>query len=257
LNTIDLNCDMGESFCPWKLGDDQALMPWISSANVACGAHAGDPDVMRATVRLANEHGVAVGAHPGYPDLPGFGRRPFAMTHEEVVNMMLYQIGALWGVAKSEGIVVRHVKPHGALYNRACEDASLAASIVEAVWTFSPSLVLVGLPGSELEAEARRAGLPFSREGFADRVYEPSGLLRDRRHTDALISDPARAATQAVRLAQGQVLAHNGALLDLQVDTICVHGDTPGAPAIARAVREALEQQGLTVAARGADLSTS
>src|SRR5438477_2168286 len=140
MRTIDLNCDMGESFGPWKMGDDEAIMPYITSANVACGAHAGDPDVMTATVRLAKSYGVSVGAHPGYPDLRGFGRRPLSMPRDEVINMLLYQLGALWAIARAEDMALRHVKPHGALCNRACEDRTLADAVVEAIGRFSQSV---------------------------------------------------------------------------------------------------------------------
>ncbi len=240
MRTIDINCDMGESFGPWKMGDDEAIMSYITSANVACGAHAGDPDVMVATVRLAKKFGVSVGAHPGYPDLRGFGRRLLSMSRDEVVNMLLYQLGALWGIARADGVELRHVKPHGALYNRACEDRALADAVVEAVWRFSKSVALVGLPGSQVELSTRERGLEYLREGFADRGYEPNGTLRDRKHPDALISDPALAANQALQLAQGHVTCVDGTQLSLQVDTLCIHGDTPGASEIARRVKEAL-----------------
>jgi len=251
MTNIDINCDMGESFGHWKLGDDQAIMPYITSANVACGAHAGDPNVMAETVRLAVKHKVAVGAHPGYPDLPGFGRRTMQLQREEVVNTILYQLGALSAVAHANGAELTHVKPHGALYNEASQDRQLADSIVEAISRFSTSLALVGLPNSQLEAAAHGARLPFLREGFADRAYEPNGLLRNRKLPDALIAAPERAAEQALQLARGQVTAADGSTLVLQVDTICIHGDTPGAASIARAVREALRGAGFNVAAPG------
>ena len=249
MRTIDINCDMGESFGPWKMGDDAGIMPYITSANVACGGHAGDPDVMRATVRLAKSHGVAVGAHPGYPDLRGFGRRPMVMTGEEVVNTLLCQIGALAAICRAEHVDLRHVKPHGALYNQACADAELATAVVDAVWRFSPGLPILGLPRSQLETAAGTRGIPFVAEGFADRAYEPNGSLRARHYADALLTDPRLAATQAVALARGEATAHNGAKLALSIDTLCVHGDTPGAAMIAGAVRDALQHAGFTVAA--------
>jgi UPF0271 protein len=249
MQVIDLNCDMGESFGAWKIGDDAGIMPHITSANIACGAHAGDPDVMRNTVRLAMAYGVSVGAHPGYPDLHGFGRRVLPMANDQVINSLLYQIGALAAVCRPEGAELRHVKPHGALYNRACENAELAAAIVDAIWLFSPSLALMALPNSQLEHAAIERGLTFLREGFADRAYEPNGLLRDRKYEDALIKNPSQAAAQAVSLARGSATAHNGAPLQFRVDTICIHGDTPGAAEIVRAVREALGQAGISVAA--------
>lgn len=241
MSAIDLNCDMGESFGPWKMGDDEAVMPHISSANIACGAHAGDPDVMAATVRLAKRFSVSVGAHPGYPDLRGFGRRQLAMSRDEVINMLLYQLGALSAIAESEGVELWHIKPHGALYNQACENAVLADAVVEAVMRFSKSITLVGLPGSQLERAAGERSICCVREGFADRTYQPNGSLRDRKHADALLSDPAMAARQAVQLAQGQVVCIDGCSLQLSVDTICIHGDTPGAAEIASAVNSALK----------------
>lgn len=246
---IDINCDMGESFGPWKMGDDEAIMPYITSANIACGAHAGDPDVMAATVALAQQYGVSVGAHPGYPDLRGFGRRPLVMSRDEVVNMLLYQLGALWAIAKAGDVELQHVKPHGALYNRACQDRALANGVVAAVWQFSRSLALVGLPGSQMELAARERGMEYLREGFADRAYEADGSLRDRKHQDALFTDPTRAAHQAVGLAQGEVICVDGSCLSMQVDTLCVHGDTPGAVEIARYIKKALAEAQFEVTA--------
>lgn len=240
---------MGESFGPWKMGRDSEIMPFISSANVACGGHAGDPDVMAATVRLAREHGVAVGAHPGYPDLRWFGRRPMRLLPVEVVNLLLYQIGALQAIARAEGVELSHVKPHGALYNQACADRDLASAVAEGVRRLSTVLPLVGLPGSLLAEAAASSALRFIPEGFVDRVYEPNGSLRDRRHADALLRDPQEAASQALSLASGSVLAHGGTQLKLTVGTLCIHGDTPGAPEIAQAARQALESAGYTIAA--------
>jgi UPF0271 protein len=248
VTSIDLNCDMGESFGPWKMGQDSDMMPHITSANIACGAHAGDPDVMAATVRLAVDHSVAIGAHPGYPDLRWFGRRPMRLTHAEVVNLLLYQLGALWAVVRAAGAELHHVKPHGALYNQACEDASLAGAVAEGVSRFSRSLYLVGLPNSALARAADESGLSFLSEGFADRRYEPNGSLRDRRYADSLLTDPEEAASQALSLALGSVLTHGGASLDLRVDTLCIHGDTPGAPQIAQKVRARLQAGGIMVA---------
>ncbi len=248
MKQIDINCDMGESFGAWKMGDDEAIMPSISSANVACGAHAGDPGVMAATVRLAKRFGVSVGAHPGYPDLPGFGRRALVMSHGEVVGMILYQLGALWAIARSEGVELCQVKPHGALYNTACKDRLLADAVVEGVRRFSTQLSVVGLPNSQLAEAAQSSGLAFLNEGFADRAYEPSGSLRDRKYPDALVANPATAASQAAQLANGEIMTVAGTPLALQVDTICIHGDSPGAPEIARAVREALTALGFKVA---------
>jgi UPF0271 protein len=247
VKSIDLNCDMGESFGPWKMGQDEAVMPHITSANIACGAHAGDPEVMAATVRLAKSHHVSVGAHPGYPDLRFFGRRPMRLSSDEVISLMLYQLGALWAVARSEGAELCHVKPHGALYNSACANRELAVAVCEAVRRFSADIYLVGLPDSELEAAAGAVGQPFLAEGFADRAYEPNGSLRDRNFQGAMRDDPAAAGRQAVELAGGSVTSYDGTPVKTPVRTICIHGDTPGAPEIARAVRRALESAGYTV----------
>lgn len=251
MSRIDLNCDMGESFGPWKMGDDAVIMPYITSANVACGAHAGDPNVMAATVRLARQHGVAVGAHPGYPDLAGFGRRPMKLTGDEVIHSVLFQLGALRAIARSEGVSLSHVKPHGALYNQACTDRALADAIVEAICRFSSSLLLVGLPNSQLEAAAGERDLAYLREGFADRVYEPNGLLRNRDYSGALLATPGAAAAQALQLARGEVMSYGGTLLKLEVDTICIHGDTPGAAMIAHQVRQTLDAANIQVTAPG------
>lgn len=248
LRSIDLNCDMGESFGAWRMGQDETIMPWITSANIACGAHAGDPDVMARTVGLAKEHGVAVGAHPGYPDLQGFGRRRLSMRPDEVTNYVLAQIGALWAIARSEGVALHHVKPHGALYNSAASDAGLAWAIVSAIRIFSPGLVLYCLPGSEMEKAAYEQGISVAREGFADRAYEPNGLLVDRSLRGAVLRVPESAAAHALALAAGKVVARDGTELALSIDTICVHGDTPGAAQIARCINTELASAGYTLA---------
>jgi UPF0271 protein len=245
--TIDLNCDMGESFGPWKMGSDAEVMPHITSANVACGAHAGDPNVMAATVALARHHGVAVGAHPGFPDLQGFGRRAMHFSADEIVNLVLYQLGALWAMARAAGVELHHVKPHGALYNMACADAVVARPIVKAVRAFSPALAVYCLPASRLEEEALNEGLTTIPEGFVDRAYEPFGSLVDRHKPGAVASEPSFATRQALQLASGSVTCADGATLRLQVRTLCVHGDTPGAAQIARDVRAALIEAGYHV----------
>jgi UPF0271 protein len=245
---IDLNCDMGESFGAWPLGQDAALMPLITSANIACGFHAGDPLVMARTVALAREHGVALGAHPGYPDLQGFGRRTLDMTGPELEAAVLYQIGALAGFAQAAGGALTHVKPHGALYNRAAGDPATAEPIARAVRRFSSDLILVGLAGSGLLEAGRAAGLRVAAEAFADRAYEAGGTLRSRRLPGAIHPDPATAAAQALSIVRdGQVRAYDGTLVPIQADTLCIHGDTPDAPAYARAVRAALEGAGIAV----------
>jgi UPF0271 protein len=240
---------VGESYGAWTMGDDAALLPLVTSANVACGAHAGDPLVMARTVALARRLGVSVGAHPGFPDRDGFGRRDLPMTAEELRASLLAQLGALDAVARAAGVVLRHVKPHGALYNRAATDPALAELIADSVRSVSPDLVLVGLAGSALLTAGRAAGLAVAAEAFADRAYETDGSLRSRRLPDAVHHDPAVAAAQARSIAiEGRVRAQDGSWVAVGADTLCIHGDSPGAPAIAAAVREALTDAGLTLA---------
>lgn len=249
---IDLNCDMGESFGRWELGSDAEILPHVSSANIACGAHAGDPAVMRRTLRLAKQHGVACGAHPGFADLAGFGRREIPISPAEATDLVLWQIGALEAIARSEGVTLRHVKPHGALYNMAARDAKLAAAIAAAVAAFDRSLLLFGLAGSGMLQAGRTAGLTVAAEGFADRAYEPDGSLTPRRVEGAVIHDTADVVARAVRMVRdGRVVARNGAEIPLKVDTICVHGDTPGAAQLARALRAGLEEAKIRVTSAG------
>lgn len=246
---IDLNCDCGESFGAWVLGDDAALLAHVTSANIACGAHAGDPDVMRQTVRLARERGVAVGAHPGYPDLQGFGRRALALSPAEITNSVLAQIGALYAIARAEGVALTHVKPHGALYNAAATTPALAEAIAQAVAAFSKELILVGLAGSALIEAGRAAGLTVAREAFADRAYEADGTLRSRRLPGALIEDDQRCLAQVLSIVTaGYALTPDGARVPLEADTICLHGDTPGAAQRAAFLRARLQAAGITVA---------
>jgi UPF0271 protein len=246
---IDLNCDCGESFGAWPLGDDAALLAQVTSANVACGAHAGDPDVMRRTVRLAHELGVAVGAHPGFPDLQGFGRRTLDMTPDEIGNSVLAQIGALYAIARAEGVPLTHVKPHGALYNQAARIPALAEAIAYAVAAFSHELILVGLAGSALVAAGHAAGLRVAGEAFADRAYEADGSLRARRLPGALIEDNQRALAQALSIIQdGCATTLDSARVPIVADTICLHGDTPGAAQRAAFLRQGLLAAGVEVA---------
>jgi UPF0271 protein len=242
---------MGESFGVWRLGRDAEVMPHITSANVACGLHAGDPAVMLATVRLARRHGVSVGAHPGFPDLQGFGRRAMRLSADEIRGYVLYQLGALWAIARSEGVDLGHIKPHGALYNIAAVDRSIAEPIAEAVARFSRNLPLYCLPSSELEAAGVENGLQTVPEGFVDRAYEPNGSLVDRSQTGAVAAEPPQAVHQALSLARGEVVCRDGSVLKLSVRTLCVHGDTPGAPDIAREVRAALLADGYSLTAPG------
>lgn len=246
---IDLNADVGESFGAWSLGDDEGLIPLLTSANVACGAHAGDPLTIERTVRLAARSGVAVGAHPGYPDLAGFGRRDLDMTAAELEASIIHQVGGVLAFARDAGVELRHVKPHGALYNRAAREAAVANSIASAVRRVSRSLILVGLAGSALLDAGRAAGLDVAAEAFADRVYEADGSLRSRRAAGALLHAPADAARQAVAIARdGRVRSHDGTEIAVRADTLCIHGDTPGAVEIATAIRAAFAAAGIELA---------
>lgn len=252
--TIDLNSDLGESFGRWTLGDDEAVLAAVTSANVACGFHAGDPLVMRRTVRAALARGVAVGAHPGYHDLRGFGRIPQEVDPEALAADVLYQIGALAAIARAEGAELAHVKPHGALYNRMAADAGLSAAIAGAVRAYHPELPLTVLAGSAGEEGARRAGARVLREGFVDRAYTAEGALVDRRRPGAVHTEIERVVEQALALAtRGEVRTLDGTTLHLRVDTLCLHGDTPAAAELARRVRTALEAAGVTVARPAAD----
>lgn len=245
---IDLNSDLGESFGPWPMGQDEALMASITSANVACGFHAGDPTVMRRTIALAKAHGVAVGAHPGFPDLVGFGRRELQATPREVEDFVLYQVAALAGIAAAEGVTLQHVKAHGALYNMAVRDRPLADAIARAVASFDRSLVLLGLPDSELLHAGEAHGLPIASEIFADRAYEPDGSLASRRKPGSVIHDAATVVARAVRMVQShEVVATDGSTIALRADTMCLHGDTPGSGDLARRIRTALEAAGASV----------
>jgi UPF0271 protein len=249
---IDINCDCGESFGPWAMGDDGAVLPHVSSANIACGAHAGDPDVMRQTVRLAQRLGIGIGAHPGFPDLQGFGRRVLAMSPAEVENSVIAQIGALAAIARVEGATLAHVKPHGALYNHAVVTPEIAHAIARAVAAYDPALILVGLPNSPLILAGLAAGLRVAREAFADRAYEADGTLRSRRLAGALIEEPERCLAQALSIIRaGYVVAYDGAHVPVSADTICLHGDTPGAAARATFLRAGLIAAGVTVAPLG------
>ena len=247
-STIDLNCDMGESFGRYSLGDDAAMLDFVTSANIACGLHAGDPPVMRHTVEMAIAHGVAVGAHPGYPDLQGFGRRALSMSAEELEATILYQLGALAGFVAAAGDRLIHVKPHGALYNAATRDPEVAGAIARAVTNFDPQLIVITLSGSALAEAAGKEGLSVATEGFADRAYQDDGTLVPRNRPGAVIHDPAQAAARAVRMVtEGTVKAITGETIALKIDTLCVHGDTPNAPAIAQSLRRALEAAGVSI----------
>ncbi len=245
---IDLNSDLGESFGPWPMGDDAALMASISSANIACGFHAGDPGAMRTTIALAKARGVAIGAHPGFQDLVGFGRREIRATPQEVEDLVLYQVAALAGIAGTYGVRLQHVKAHGALYNMAARDRSVADAIARAVAAFDRGLILFGLPNSELVRAGDRAGLRVAAEVFADRAYEPDGSLASRQKAGSVIHDEAAVLERAIRMVrERQVVAIDGSMISLEADTICLHGDTKGAADLARSIRKGLEEAGITV----------
>jgi UPF0271 protein len=247
---VDINSDLGESFGVWTLGDDPGLFRHVTSGNVACGFHAGDPQVMLTTLRLAKSFGVAVGAHPGYPDLPGFGRRAMACSPDEVYAYCLYQIGALAAMCRSNGIPLCHVKPHGALYNESARDRALADAIASAVRDADPGLILMGMPATMHHAAARYAGVAFAAEFLADRAYMPDGSLVPRSRPDAVLSDVPGIVARVLRLVTSEVVETvDGSVLPMHADSICVHGDTPGAVAIAEAVRLALGSARVTVVA--------
>ncbi len=245
---IDLNSDVGESFGAYSLGADAELFTLITSANIACGFHAGDPLVMNRTVALAQANGVAVGAHPGYPDLVGFGRRAMDATEAEVENFVLYQIGALSAFTRAHGVALRHVKAHGALYNVAAQDPKIARAIARGIARFDLNLIMVGLANSLLIDAAREIGLRAAREGFCDRAYNADGSLRSRREPGAVHASAARAAAQARQLARDHaVTTYEGQTIALEVDTLCLHGDTPHAVEFARAIRAALQDAGIEI----------
>lgn len=245
---IDINSDLGESFGAWTMGDDSAMLDIVSSANVACGFHAGDPAGILKTLRAAGERGVAIGAHVGYRDLAGFGRRNMDPTSEELIGDVIYQIGALQGLAKTAGTRVTYVKPHGALYNTIAIDARQAKDVIDAILAIDPSLVLMALAGSQLVEQARAAGLTVVTEAFADRAYTPEGNLVSRREKGSVLHDPELIAERMVRMVkEGVVEAIDGTLTKVDAQSICVHGDSEGAVAMAKRLREKFEQAGLTI----------
>lgn len=247
---IDLNADLGEGFGVWRLGDDDALLDVVTSANVACGFHAGDPATMARVCEGAAARGVAIGAQVGYHDLAGFGRRRIEVAHDELVADVLYQLGALDAFARVAGSRVRYVKPHGALYNVAADDRDHAWAVAEAVAAFDSTLAMLGLPGSQLEAAAAEHALPFVTEAFADRAYLPTGRLVPRSQFGAVLHDPAVVVERAVRIAHDRtVVAVDGSVVSVPAASLCLHGDTPGAVELARAVRTALQHAGLHLAA--------
>jgi 5-oxoprolinase (ATP-hydrolysing) subunit A len=245
---LDLNSDLGEGLGIWTLGDDAAMLGIVTSANIACGFHAGDPTIMRRVTAEAAERGVAIGAQVGYRDLVGFGRRPIDIDPAELVNDVLYQIAALDGFARIAGSRVRYVKPHGALYNTIVNDGEQAAAVVEAVRRYDPALPVLGLPGSEWLRRAADAGLTAVPEAFADRAYTPDGRLVSRREPGAVLHDPDLIAARCVEMARsGTVRTVDGSLVPVRARSLCVHGDTPGAVEIARRVRAALLADGVVL----------
>ncbi len=251
--SVDLNADMGESFGSWRMGDDEALLDIVTSANVACGFHAGDPQVMARTLAAAAARGIAVGAHPGFADLQGFGRRRIAVAPGEIAHLVQYQLGALAGLARAHGVAVRHLKLHGALANMAAEDEALARAAYEAALAVDPDLIVYVLPGTAQQAAMEALGGAWAGEIFADRAYAADAALVDRRDPDAMIHDPAIAAARVVEMVRaGAILPRSGPMIPARIDTVCLHGDGPTAQAIARAVRAGLEAAGIRLAPPGA-----
>lgn len=239
---VDLNSDVGESFGPYKMGNDEELFPFITSANIACGFHAGDPGTIRKTLELAAKHKVAVGAHPGYPDRLHFGRVALPYSPEEVVDLVLYQIGAVQIMAESAGLKLQHVKLHGALYHVAAEDRRLAEALLDAIVRLHQPMIVVGPPDSILQKESEDRGLDYAAEGFADRGYTEEGKLVLRGRPRSILTDPQEAAEQALQMVkERKINSVSGKKIEVRVQTICIHGDTPGASKIAHAVRERLE----------------
>jgi UPF0271 protein len=250
---VDINCDLGESYGAFKVGNDAEIMPHITSANVACGFHAGDPMTIAKTISLAKEHEVAVGAHPSFPDLVGFGRREMQLTPEEAESYMIYQVSAIRGFAEAAGVILQHVKPHGALYNMAATEEKLSKAIVKAVRALDDNLIVFAPPKSTLAEAAAESGLRVAYEFFADRAYNPDGSLVSRKIANAIIQDPQGVVERAVKaIIDGTVLALNGRVVNMgKVHTICVHGDTPSAVRLAQALKTGLIKQGVEIAPVG------
>ncbi|MDT3401671.1 LamB/YcsF family protein [Mucilaginibacter terrae] len=250
MQTIDLNCDMGEAFGNYPMPNDETLMDYITSANIACGYHAGDPEVMQRTVSMAIKKGVAIGAHPGLPDLQGFGRREMKITANEAYQFTLYQIGALYGFVKAAGGKLHHVKAHGALYNMAAKDVALARAIVQAVHDFDPTLILYGLAGSEMIKAAQKSGLTSASEVFADRTYQDDGSLTPRSQSNALITNEQDSVKQVLIMVKEQkVVSANNKTIALKADTLCLHGDGAHAVDFAKLINQKLKQEGIILKA--------
>lgn len=249
---VDLNCDMGESFGNYKIGQDNEIIKYITSSNIACGFHAGDPNVMSYTVKLAKENNVAIGAHPGFPDLQGFGRRKMDIPPKEIKNLITYQIGALQAIAKAEGMSLQHIKPHGALYNMIANDKILDQAVVEAILKINKDLILVALAKSKIINIALKLGLRVAREGFADRAYNSDGSLVKRSIAGAVISDPDIIAKRVIKMInQQRVETIDGKIINLQIDTVCLHGDNKNALNIIKAIRNVLIEKNVKIAPLG------
>ncbi len=247
---VDINCDLGESFGRYTLGEQQEILKYVTSANIACGFHAGDPTVMRETVKLAIDHDVKIGAHPGLPDLVGFGRREMAITPQEAYDMVVYQIGALQAFLTTMGATMQHVKPHGALYNMAAKDQALAEAIAQAIYDVSPRLILFGLASSELTKAGEKIGLQTAHEVFADRTYQADGSLTSRKLQNALITDEEQAVQQVIQMVTtGTVTSLQGQDVALRADTVCIHGDGAHAVQFAKFTKQKLAEQQIEIKA--------
>jgi 5-oxoprolinase (ATP-hydrolysing) subunit A len=259
MKRIDINCDMGESFGAYTIGMDGEVIKFISSANIACGYHAGDPRVMNRTVKLAKDNLVAVGAHPGYPDLAGFGRRNMDCTPDEVRDFVIYQISALMGFCGLYGVKMQHVKPHGSLYNMCVGNEALSRAVAEAIAAVDPALIWVVLGGARASMAGKIAdenGIRIAFEAFPDRTYDPDGKLTSRKRAGAVIEDPKRSAEQALRMAtDGEIIAVDGSRLKMEIHTLCLHGDNPAAVEHARTIRRTLEAEGVSISPLGALVS--
>lgn len=248
MTSVDLNADMGESFGPWKMGDDESLLDIITSANIACGFHAGDPDVMAKTMTLAAKNGVGIGAHPGFGDLQGFGRRRMVLPHDSLRNLLRYQLGAARGMAHALGTHVRHLKLHGALSNMACTDYDMARACYEAALEIDPEIIIMVLAATQMERVVRDLGCNWVGEIFADRAYNDDGTLVDRSLPGAVIHDPDIAGPRILEMVrEGAIITESGKRIETSIDTICLHGDTPTAVQLARSVRQCLTDGGVTV----------
>jgi 5-oxoprolinase (ATP-hydrolysing) subunit A len=254
MKCVDLNSDLGESFGAYTIGNDEEVLKYISSANIACGFHAGDYNVIMKTVKKAASLGVGIGAHPGFPDLGGFGRREMKMSAEEVFNLVVYQVGALEAAARVSGAAVQHVKPHGALYNIASKNPEISQAIAKAVYAVNPKLILFGLAGSELVKAGQEAGLKVAQEVFADRTYQPDGTLTSRTEPNAMIHDADLAVKRVIRMVkEGKVTAVNGEDIAIQADTICVHGDEPEALHFVQKLRDRLQDENIKIQGFGVE----